>query len=204
VLGTSYGLPALAGALLLILAVPLVVAILSAPSDERLKTLAAGAATVALVGIGSWTFLVRKERQGRSGSDAVRALVEPGLLLWFVIWIVVPWTSPGSAVKAAIPLGAGVALVASFGKAVYERIEVACECRNELCHEPIAMRAGVYSRLRDSEYVVLPGHEDRRRDRIVYATEHYLVVTVSDVVSGEQDSIPSPRAVPKASPSTER
>jgi hypothetical protein len=57
-----------------------------------------------------------------------------------------------------------------------ERVPYVCECDDVACHEPIALTATEYERIREdgSTFAIVPGHD--RDAEVVEEHERYLVV----------------------------
>jgi hypothetical protein len=167
--------------------IPLLVTVLDAPDEQRVATALVGLVSVALMCAGAIAVLARAASRASldSGWDAVAALVQPGLLLTVVFLILLPASPLGMAVKAAIPLGAALALVLWLVKTIYQLIEVACECTDEGCHAPILISARVYATIQaqESRFVVFPGHEEPGVDRVVEREDSYLVVSATSTTS---------------------
>jgi hypothetical protein len=58
------------------------------------------------------------------------------------------------------------------------RSEFLCECSREECRQPIEIPIGEYEAVRrtPTRFLVIPGHEDDRVERVVERSERYIVV----------------------------
>jgi hypothetical protein len=58
------------------------------------------------------------------------------------------------------------------------RSEFLCECSREECRQPIEISIGEYEAVRrtPTRFLVIPGHEDDRVERVVERSERYIVV----------------------------
>src|SRR6266545_4657795 len=65
-----------------------------------------------------------------------------------------------------------------LGEGANSEIEVLCECGREGCRAVLSLTIGAYDRIHGERdrFIVLPGHEDTKIERVVERTERYCIV----------------------------
>ena len=76
--------------------------------------------------------------------------------------------------------------------------EFVCECSGPRCDEHVRMTLAEYDRVReqDDRFVLVPGHETRAIERVVTATDRFVIVDKVDAV--EQYVADDPRGAPSS------
>ena len=57
-------------------------------------------------------------------------------------------------------------------------MEYLCECDSPDCHEKLRATRAEYESVRAeaTQFIVLPGHEDRRVERVIFSNDRFLIV----------------------------
>ena len=68
-----------------------------------------------------------------------------------------------------------------------QTMEYLCECDGPDCYEKVRASRAEYESVRAeaTHFIVLPGHEDRRVERVVLANDRFLVVEKQGAAAGD-------------------
>ena len=68
-----------------------------------------------------------------------------------------------------------------------QTMEYLCECDGPGCYEKVRATRAEYESVRAeaTHFIVLPGHEDRRVERVVLANDRFLVVEKQGAAAGD-------------------